>query len=122
MPAYVKFEMPKEMTERTYELVELARDSGKLRRGANEVTKLVERGQAKFVIMAADVQPEEVLLHMPLLCQEKGIPYAYVPSKDELGKSSGLQVKTAAVAVLDPGKGKAVLEDLSSKVAKLISG
>jgi len=122
MSAYVKFEMPKEMAEQAYELIELARESGKIRKGANEVTKLVERGQAKFVIMAADVQPEEVLLHMPLLCQEKGIPYAYVPSKDELGKSSGLQVKTAAVAVLDPGKGKAVLEDLSSKVAKLISG
>ncbi len=122
MAAYVKFEMPKELAEQAYELIELARESGKIRKGANEVTKLVERGQAKFVIMAADVQPEEVLLHMPLLCQEKGIPYAYVPSKDELGKSSGLQVKTAAVAVLDPGKGKAVLEDLSGKVAKLISG
>jgi len=122
MPAYVKFEMPKEMTERTYELVELARDSGKLRRGANEVTKLVERGQAKFVVMAADVQPEEVLLHMPLLCQEKNTPYAYVPSKDELGRVAGLQVKTAAVCVLDPGKGKALMDDLSSKVAKLTTG
>src|SRR3970282_2403977 len=89
-PMYVRFETPKELVEKTYQAIELARDSGKLRKGTNEVTKVVERGDAQFVIMAEDVQPEEILAHMPLLCEEKGVPYAYVPSKQELGGAAGL--------------------------------
>ncbi len=78
-PMYVRFEMPKELVDKTYQSIELAKESGKVRKGTNEVTKLVERGEAQFVVMAEDVQPEEILAHMPLLCEEKGVPYAYVP-------------------------------------------
>ena len=77
---YVKFEMPKELVDKAYDVVELARDSGKLRKGTNEVTKIVERGEAQFVVMAEDVAPPEILMHMPALCEEKNVPYAYVPS------------------------------------------
>src|SRR2546430_2434399 len=84
-PMYVRFEMPKELVDKTYQSIELAKETGKVRKGTNEVTKLVERGEAQFVVMAEDVQPEEILAHMPLLCEEKGVPYAYVPSKQELG-------------------------------------
>lgn len=118
-PMYVRFETPKELVDKTYEVVELARDSGKIRKGTNEVTKLVERGETAMVVMAEDVQPEEILAHMPLLCEEKGIPYAYVPSKQELGVASGLGKATASVAILDPGKGRPALEDLASKIRAL---
>ena len=116
---YVRFEMPKNLVDRTYEAVELARDSGKVRKGVNEVTKLVERGIIPFVVMAEDVQPPEILAHMPILCEEKNVAYAYVPSKQELGVASGLKVPTASVAIVDPGKGKQLLEDLISKVKSL---
>ncbi|MEE9151702.1 MAG: 50S ribosomal protein L7Ae [Thermoplasmata archaeon] len=116
---YVRFEMPKELVDKTYEAVELARDSGKLRKGVNEVTKLVERGGVTFVVMSEDVQPPEILAHMPLLCDEKNITYAYVPSKQELGVASGLKVPTASVVVIDPGKGKQLLDDLISKIKSL---
>src|SRR5712691_2608883 len=102
---YVRFEVPKE--------------SGKIRKGTNEVTKLVERGEAQFVVMAEDVQPEEILAHMPLLCEEKGVPYAYVPSKQELGVAVGLGKATASIAILDPGKAKPVVDDLASKLRAL---
>jgi large subunit ribosomal protein L7Ae len=118
-PMYVRFETPKELVDKTYEVVELARDSGKIRKGTNEVTKLVERGEVAMVIMAEDVQPEEILAHMPMLCEEKGIPYAYVPSKQELGVASGLGKATASVALVDPGKGKPALDDLASKIRAL---
>ena len=111
-PMFVKFEMPKELVNQTYEIIEMARDSGKVRKGANEVTKLIERQQAKFVVMSEDVTPPEILAHVPILCEEKKVPYAYVPSKDELGKAAGLKVSTAAVAVLKAGKGKVNLENL----------
>jgi large subunit ribosomal protein L7Ae len=111
--------MPKDLVDKTYEAVELARDSGKVRKGVNEVTKLVERGGVAMVVMSEDVQPPEILAHMPILCEEKNIAYAYVPSKQELGVASGLKVPTASVAILDPGKGKQLLEDLISKLKGL---
>ncbi|MGQ0796473.1 MAG: 50S ribosomal protein L7Ae [Methanobacteriota archaeon] len=118
-PMYVRFEVPKEIADKTYQAVELVRDSGKLRKGTNEVTKLVERGDAQFVVMAEDVQPEEILAHMPLLCEEKGVPYAYVPSKQELGVAAGLGKATASTAILDPGKAKPLLDDIASKIRAL---
>ncbi|MFQ6127336.1 MAG: 50S ribosomal protein L7Ae [Thermoplasmata archaeon] len=118
-PIYVRFEMPKDLVDIAYQVVELSRDSGKVRKGTNEVTKLVERGEASFVVMAEDVQPEEILAHMPLLCEEKSIPYAYVPSKQELGVASGLGKATASAAVIDAGKGKPMMEDLIKKLKDL---
>ncbi|MEM2944402.1 MAG: 50S ribosomal protein L7Ae [Methanomassiliicoccales archaeon] len=118
-PIHVRFEMPKELQEKAYELIEVARDTGKVKKGSNEVTKLVERGEAVFVVMAEDVQPPEILAHLPLLCEERNIIYAYVPSKAELGNASGLEKPTAAVAVVDVGKGKSLLEGLTEQIKKL---
>jgi len=118
-PVYVKFEIPKELADKAYEIVELARDTGKLRKGTNEVTKLVERGEAQMVVMAEDVSPPEILMHMPALCDEKNIPFAFVPSKAELGNACGLEKPTAAVAVLDAAKGKPALDDLAEKLKAL---
>ena len=118
-PIYVRFETPKELVDKAYQVVELARDSGKLRKGTNEVTKLVERGEAQLVVMAEDVTPEEILAHMPLLCEEKAVPYAYVPSKQELGVAAGLGKATASCAILDPGKGKPMLDELAAKTRAL---
>jgi len=116
MPMYVKFQTPKELQDLAYDLVEKARDNGKISKGANEVTKQVERGQAKLVVMAEDITPEEILAHMPVLCEEKNIPYTYVPSKTELGNSAGLKVTTAAVAILNPGKDKGGIENIVKKI------
>ena len=116
---YVRFEIPKDLTDKVYQVVEVGKESGKIRKGTNEVTKLVERGEAQFVVMAEDVQPEEILAHMPLLCEEKGISYAYVPSKQELGVACGLGKATASIAILDPGKAKPMLDDLVNKLRTL---
>jgi large subunit ribosomal protein L7Ae len=118
-PIYVRFETPKDMYDKVYQMVEVARDTGKVRKGTNEVTKLVERGEALFVVMAEDVSPEEILAHMPLLCEEREVPYAYVPSKQELGVAAGLGKSTASCCIVDPGKGKSLMEELSAKVNEL---
>jgi len=119
MPIYVKFQTPKELQDLAYDVVEKARDTGKISKGANEVTKQVERGQAKLVIMAEDVSPEEILAHMPILCEEKNIPYTYVASKEELGKTAGLKVNCSSVAIINPGKAKEDIENLIKKVEEL---
>jgi len=119
MAIYVRFQTPKEVQDLAYDIVEKARDSGKISKGANEATKQVERKQAKLVVMAEDVTPEEVLAHMPILCEEKNIPYAYVQSKEELGNSAGLHVSTAAVAIINPGKNKGGIENIVKKIEEL---
>lgn len=116
---HVRFEMPKDLVEQTFEAVETAKTSGKVVKGTNEVTKAVERGQAALVVMAEDVEPVEVVAHLPPLCDEKKIPYVYVPLKDELGKSAGLPVSTSAVAIVKPGKAKDVIGDIAKKVKAL---
>lgn len=119
MAMYVRFEAPRDLQDKSYETIENARDSGEIVKGANEVTKAIERGEAELVVMAQDVQPEEVLAHVPLLCEEKGIPYTYVHSKDELGVSSGLEVSTSAAAVEDPGRGADLLNQVVEQVENL---
>jgi large subunit ribosomal protein L7Ae len=116
MAMYVRFKAPKELQDLAYELIEKARDNGKICKGANETTKQVERGQAKLVVMAEDVSPEEILAHMPMLCEEKNIPYTYVPSKEQLGIAAGMNVSTTAVAVLNPGKEKSGIENIVKKL------
>ena len=116
---FVRFEMPKELQDKAYEIVEVARDTGKVTKGTNEVTKLVERGEAVFVVMAEDVQPPEILAHMPMLCEERSIPYAYVASKAELGNACGLEKPTASVAVTEAGKAKPLIDSLAEQVKKL---
>jgi large subunit ribosomal protein L7Ae len=119
MAMYVRFQVSKELQDLAYELVEKARDNGKIGKGANEATKHVERGQAKMVVMAEDVTPEEILAHMPLLCEEKKIPYTYVPSKEELGNAAGLGVPTTAIAVITIGKDKDAIDTLVKKIDSL---
>lgn len=119
MAMYVRFKASKEVQDLAYELIEKARDHGKISKGANETTKQVERGQAKLVVMAEDVSPEEILAHMPILCEEKKIPYTYVPTKEELGSAAGLNVGTTAVAIVDIGKEKEDIENIVKKIETL---
>jgi large subunit ribosomal protein L7Ae len=116
---YVKFEVPQDLAEKTYEALETARGSGKICKGTNEVTKFIERNQIEIVIIAEDVEPEEIVAHLPVLCDEKKIPYSYVPSKEELGKASGLEVTTAAVGIVKSGKAKKMVGEIVEKVEGL---
>lgn len=119
MAGFVKFEVPKELAERQLMVLEKVKKSGKIRVGVNEVTKSVERGEAKFVLIAKDVQPAELVMHLPLLCDEKNIPYSYVDTKKKLGEKAGILVGSAALAVAAEGDAKKEIEELAKKLAEL---
>jgi large subunit ribosomal protein L7Ae len=112
-PIYVRFDTPSDLADKALQLVQIASESGKIRVGTNEVTKSSERAEAKFVVMAEDVDPVEILAHIPMLCEEKRIPYLYVPKKQRLGQSAGLSKSAASVAIVEPGEGKGLLEELA---------
>lgn len=86
-----------------YTIVEKARKSGKIEKGTNEVTKAIERGTAKLVVVASDISPKEITQHLAILCREKGIKYGEVDSKQKLGISAGLPVACSSIAVITSG-------------------
>jgi len=118
-PIYVRFEVSRDLADRIYEIVESARDTGKIRKGTNETTKAIERNDAKLVVMAEDVDPPEILAYIPPLCEEKEIPYGYVPDKRELGSAVGIDVEAASAAITDPGEAKDELESVTAKLEEL---
>jgi len=87
-----------------YNLIEKARKTGKIEKGSNEVTKAIERETAKFVAYAGDVEPKEIVQHIPFLCKEKGIPCKEIDNKQKLGIAAGLPVATSSVAVVEGGE------------------
>jgi len=108
--------VPKETVEKAYEVLEIVKKTGKIKKGTNEVTKAIERGNAKLVLVAQDTNPKEIIMHLPALCEEKGIPIVAVPKKDELGEVAGLNIPTAAIAVIQEGDAKQALKELVSKL------
>jgi len=86
-----------------YGIIEKARKTGKVEKGTNEVTKAIERGTAKLVAYATDVEPKEIVKHIPLLCKEKNIPCQEVDSKQKLGIAVGIHVGASSVAVINAG-------------------
>jgi len=117
--SYAKVDVPKELSERILQAVETARNTGKIRIGVNETTKATEKGTAQLIVIAGDVEPEEIVMHLPVLCEEKKIPYVHVPSKLELGRSSGIDVGASAIAIVDAGEGKNLIKDITSSLEQI---
>lgn len=91
------------MTVDIYAIVEKAKKTGKIEKGTNEVTKAIERGTAKLVVYALDVEPKEIVQHLPVLCKEKKILCKEVDSKQKLGIAVGLSVSASSIAVINTG-------------------
>jgi len=111
-----QIELSKEMVEKVYEAIEVAKTTGKVCKGSNETTKAIERGTAKLVAVAKDVSPPEIVMHIPLLAEEKEIACVHVPSKEELGAAAGLSVATTAVAIIQEGEARDIVKEITAKV------
>ncbi len=119
---YVKFETPEDLVNPILEALRVASQSGKVKKGTNEATKAIERGISKLIVIAEDVEPPEVVAHLPIICDEQGAAYAFVPSKQELGKALGIDVTSAAAAILDAGDAQHIIDQVTQSIAKLKSG
>ena len=108
MSVHIEFETPQDVQEQVYEMVKSLGKDGKGRRkkGANEVTKSAERGTAQMGVMAENVNPGELLAHIPMICKEKEIPFIYVEAQAYLAEAAGMSTgtRTAAVAVMQVEK------------------
>ena len=119
MAVYVTYDVPAELADDALEALEVARDTGRIKKGTNEVTKAIERGNALLVLIAEDVQPEEVVMHLPELADERDIPCVFVAQQDQLGRAAGLEVGSAAAAIVDAGEASSAIDGIGEKVAEL---
>lgn len=118
-PYFVKYETPKEVSDAAYEALRQARQTGKIRKGTNETTKAIERGVAKLVVIAEDVEPPEVVAHLPILCDERNVPYIYVPSKAQMGPALGIDVGAASACVVESGEAQGLIEQILVTLKKV---
>ena len=121
-PFYVKYEVPKEIVDAAYEALTIASKSGVVRKGTNEATKAVERSQAKLIVIAEDVDPPEVVAHLPLLCEERKIPYVFVPNKEKLGNAIGIDVPCAAACILKEGEAAGLIKEIVTRIDQVKRG
>ena len=121
-PFYVKYEAPKEVIDAAYEALQIASKSGVVRKGTNEATKAVERAIAKLVVIAEDVDPPEVVAHLPILCEERKIPYVFVPSKEKLGNAVGIDVPAAAACILKEGDAAGLIKEIITRLEQVKRG
>ena len=119
---YVKYEVPKEIVDAAYEALQIASKSGIVRKGTNEATKAVERALAKLVVIAEDVDPPEVIAHLPLLCEERKIPYVFVPQKIKLGNAVGIDVSAASVVIIKEGDATGLINEIIMRIEQVKRG
>ncbi|KAK7203161.1 13 kDa ribonucleoprotein-associated protein [Myxozyma melibiosi] len=110
------------LTQQILDLAQQATHYHQLKKGANEATKTLNRGISEFIIMAADTEPIEILLHLPLLCEDKNVPYVFVPSKLALGRACGVsrQVIAASVTSNDASQLKTQIYAIKDKIERLL--
>ncbi|KAI0225696.1 NHP2-like protein 1 [Lamellibrachia satsuma] len=111
-----------QLTQKILELVQQASNYKQLKKGANEATKTLNRGIAEFIVMAADAEPLEILLHLPLLCEDKNVPYVFVRSKQALGRACGVSrpVISCSVTVNEGSQLTSQIQSIQNAIEKLL--
>lgn len=119
MTTGLKFEVPEELLKKSLDALDLARTTGNVKKGTNETTKIIERGMARLVLISEDVSPEEVVMHLPPLCEEKSVPYLYVKNQKDLGAACGINKGCASAVILDPGKAEEAVVGVIAELEKV---
>ncbi|KIW04337.1 ribonucleoprotein-associated protein [Verruconis gallopava] len=111
-----------QLATKILDLTQQASHYHQLKKGANEVTKTLNRGIAEFIILAADTSPLAILLHLPLLAEDKNVPYIFVPSKAALGRATGVSraVIAASITSNEASALKNQIQDIKSQIERLI--
>ena len=110
------------LTVALLDLVQQATNYKQTKKGANEATKTLNRGISELIIMAADAVPIEILLHLPLLCEDKNVPYVFVPSKIALGRACGVSrpVIACSITTNDASQLKKEIDGTKLKIEQLL--
>lgn len=110
------------LTTKIMNLIQQALNYKQMRKGANEATKTLNRGLAEFIVLAADTRPIEILLHLPLLCEDKNVPYVFVRSKQALGRACGVSrpIVACSITVNEGSQLKSQIQTIQNEIEKLL--
>jgi len=113
---------PADLTTKLLDMVQQAGSYKQLKKGANEATKTLNRGISELIILTADAEPIEILLHLPLLCEDKNVPYVFLPSKVALGRACGVTrpVISASIIMAEGSQLKTQIDALKLQIEKLL--
>ncbi|KAH0508985.1 Methylglutaconyl-CoA hydratase, mitochondrial [Microtus ochrogaster] len=108
--------------QKLLDLVQQLCNYKQLRKGANEATKTLNRGISEFIVMAADAEPLEIILHLPLLCEDKNVPYVFVCSKQALGWACGVSrlVVACFVTIKEGSQLKQQIQSIQQSIERLL--
>lgn len=111
-----------DLTIALLDLVQQASNYKQTKKGANEATKTLNRGISEIIVMAADAEPIEILLHLPLLCEDKNVPYVFVPSKIALGRACGVSrpVIACSITTNEASQLKSTIDGMKIKIEQLL--
>ncbi|KAI4500095.1 hypothetical protein M0802_004965 [Mischocyttarus mexicanus] len=110
------------LTAKILNLVKQAVDYQQLRKGANEAVKTLNRGLSEFIVMAADATPLQIVLPLPVLCEDKNVPYVFVRSKQALGRACGVSrpVVACSVTLNEGSQLKPQIEAIQQQIERLL--
>jgi len=110
------------LSQKILDTVQQASHYRQLKKGANEATKTLNRGTAELLVLAADTSPLAILLHLPLLAEDKNVPYVYVPSKVALGRACGVSraVIAASITTNESSDLMPSIRELKSRIERLM--
>ncbi|XP_034407004.1 H/ACA ribonucleoprotein complex subunit 2-like protein [Cyclopterus lumpus] len=89
----------RKLSKKLYKCVKKASKVKNIRRGVKEVQKFINKGEKGIVVMAGDTLPIDVYCHLPVMCEDRSLPYAYIPSKGDLGSSAGSKRPTCVILI-----------------------
>ena len=89
----------KKSSKKVHKLVKKASGAKVIRRGVKEVVKALRKGEKGFCVIAGDISPIDVISHLPIMCEDRNIPYIYVPSKHDLGTAASTKRPTSCVLI-----------------------
>jgi len=109
----------RKLTKRLYKVIKKAQQAKHLRKGVREVQKMVRKGEKGVVVVAGDTSPIDVVCHMPIVCEDKDLPYCYTPSKEDLGAACGSKQPTCIVLIKPHDDYKTLYDEVASAVSDL---
>lgn len=90
-----------------------------MRNGLKDVQTRIRKGETGIVIFAGDVTPIDIMCHLPIVCEEKNIPYCYTPSRTDLGAALGIKRGCLMVLIREHDDYKDAYDECKEEIKNL---
>nr|CAD7393179.1 unnamed protein product [Timema cristinae]CAD7425154.1 unnamed protein product [Timema monikensis] len=111
---------PKKLAKKLYKVIKKAsKHKTFLRNGLKDVQREIRKGATGIVVFAGDVTPIEIMCHLPAVCEEKDLPYCYIPSRKDLGTAMGVKRGSLMVLIREHGEYKELYDEVKESIKEL---